>query len=92
MFFLDQYPTKPVGIVVKDYKVESHFRSVLKAVTRRAGGTLVTFLVWVFVGGFGPGAQIGLVDTVIKIGPFLHSRKVWGHASFGRREPLDYQI
>ena len=72
---MGQYPTKPIGIIVKDYEVESHFRNVLKTVTWRAGGTLVTFLVWVFVGRFGLAAQISLVDRVIKIGPFLHSRK-----------------
>jgi len=73
--------------------VESHLRSIAKAVTWRVGGTLVTFAVaWVLTGQVELAAQIGLLDTVIKIGAFYGHERLWNRLQFGRPKPPEYEI
>lgn len=73
--------------------VESHFRSIIKAVTWRAGGTVVTFFVaWVMTRKFELAAQIGLLDTTIKLAAFYIHERVWMKISFGKLKPPEYQI
>ncbi|MHC4353958.1 MAG: DUF2061 domain-containing protein, partial [Planctomycetota bacterium] len=51
--------------------VESHFRSIVKAITWRTGGTIVTFgVAWVLTRKFELAAQIGVLDTAVKLGAF----------------------
>ena len=73
--------------------MESHFRSIMKAVTWRAGGTVVTFFVaWVMTRKFELAAQIGLLDTTIKLAAFYIHERVWMKISFGKLKPPEYQI
>jgi uncharacterized membrane protein len=73
--------------------VETHFRSIVKAITWRAGGTFVTVIVaWLVTGELELAAQIGLLDTVIKIGAFYAHERVWNRLSFGKVKQPDYQI
>ncbi len=73
--------------------MESHFRSIVKAITWRAGGTVVTFaVVWILTREFKLAAQIGVLDTVIKIGAFYMHERVWNQLSFGKKKPPEYQI
>jgi len=73
--------------------MESHSRSILKAVTWRTGGTIVTFAVaWLLIGDLGRAAGIGLVDTVLKIGAFYVHERLWNRLSFGKVKPPEYQI
>ena len=73
--------------------MESHLRSIAKAVTWRVGGTLVTFAVaWVLTGQVELAAQIGLLDTVIKIGAFYGHERLWNRLQFGRPKPPEYEI
>ncbi|MBN1787803.1 MAG: DUF2061 domain-containing protein [Sedimentisphaerales bacterium] len=73
--------------------MESHFRSILKAVTWRAGGTFVTMAVaWLVVGQVGIAAKIGIVDTIFKIGVFYIHERVWNRVNFGKQKPPEYQI
>jgi len=82
--------------------VETHYRSIIKAVTWRAGGTVVTCLVACIVtGSFDLAAKIGILDTVIKIGAFyiheqigafyIHER-FWNKVDFGKQKPPEYEI
>lgn len=73
--------------------MESHFRSIMKAVTWRAGGTVVTFIVaWVMTREFELAAQIGLLDTAIKLAAFYVHERVWMKINFGKLKPPEYQI
>jgi bifunctional enzyme CysN/CysC/sulfate adenylyltransferase subunit 1 len=66
---------------------------VVKAVTWRAGGTVITGLVaWVLTGNLKLSAGIGLMDTALKIGAFYAHERFWNRISFGKMRPPDYQI
>lgn len=73
--------------------VESHYRSIVKAVTWRAGGTVVTFIIaWLLTGEPTLSISIGLLDSAVKIGAFYAHERFWNRLSFGKLEPPDYQI
>ena len=73
--------------------MESHYRSIVKAVTWRAGGTIVTFAVaWFITGSFDFSLKIGLLDTIFKIGVFYLHERFWNSVNFGRPKPPEYQI
>ena len=73
--------------------METHCRSVVKAVTWRTGGTAVTCLVaWLFTGSLDLAARIGLLDTVLKIGAFYARERLWNHLDFGKKKPPEYHI
>ena len=72
---------------------DSHWRSLIKAVTWRAMGTIVTFCVaWVATGEVVFAAKIGLADTLLKIGVFYAYERVWDRISYGRSRPPEYDI
>jgi uncharacterized membrane protein len=73
--------------------METHIRSILKAISWRAGGTAVTFLTaWLFVGSIETAVKIGLLDTVLKIGVFYVHERIWNRLNFGKVKQPDYQI
>lgn len=73
--------------------METHFRSILKAVTWRIGGTVVTGLVaWLVTGSLELAAQIGLVDSLLKIGAFYLHERMWNRLNIGKTKPPEYQI
>jgi uncharacterized membrane protein len=73
--------------------VETHLRSIAKAITWRTGGTIVTFTVaWILTRRFDLAAQIGILDTVVKIGAFYAHERVWNRMNFGKEKPPEYQI
>lgn len=73
--------------------MESHYRSIVKAATWRAGGTIVTFMVaWFLTGSISLSAGIGLLDTVIKIVAFYVHERIWNRLEFGKSKPPEYQI
>jgi len=73
--------------------MESHVRSIAKAITWRTGGTVVTFAVaWLMTGRFELAAQIGLLDTAVKLGAFYIHERVWNRLNFGKEKPPEYQI
>ena len=73
--------------------MESHVRSIAKAITWRVGGTVVTFMVaWVVTRELSVAAGIGLLDSVIKIGAFYVHERLWNRVSFGKAKPPEYEI
>ncbi len=73
--------------------MESHGRSIAKAVTWRLGGFLVTSLVvWALTGQVALAASIGLLDTLIKVGAFYVHERLWLRIHFGRPKPPEYEI
>ena len=73
--------------------METHLRSIVKAVTWRAGGTLVTFLVTLAISKeIELAAKVGLLDTLVKIGAFYFHERLWHRVDFGKVKPPEYQI
>jgi uncharacterized membrane protein len=73
--------------------METHLRSVFKAVSWRIGGTGVTFAVtWLFTGELDLAAKIGLLDTLVKIGAFYFHERLWQQIKFGKMKPPEYEI
>ncbi len=73
--------------------MESHFRSIAKAITWRAGGTVVTFdVAWVLTRKLELAAQIGVFDTTVKTGAFYAHERIWNRLNFGKKKPPEYQI
>ncbi len=78
---------------MKDRLMESHARSIAKAVTWRTGGTIVTFTVaWVLLGDISRAAGIGIADTLVKLGAFYVHERFWNRLNFGKLKPPEYQI
>ena len=73
--------------------MESHFRSITKAITWRVGGTAVTFVIaWILTRKFELAAQIGILDTAVKIGAFYVHERVWNSLQFGRKSRLNIRF
>jgi uncharacterized membrane protein len=73
--------------------METHLRSIAKAVSWRIGGTTVTFAVTLFITGqMDLAAKIGLLDTFVKVGAFYFHERLWHRVNFGKVEPPEYQI
>jgi uncharacterized membrane protein len=73
--------------------METHLRSIAKAVSWRIGGTLVTFAIALFVSGnVTIAVKVGLLDTFVKIGAFYAHERLWHKVDFGKLKPPEYQI
>ncbi|MHC4726622.1 MAG: DUF2061 domain-containing protein [Planctomycetota bacterium] len=73
--------------------MESHYRSIVKAITWRTGGTIVTFgVAWILTDNISFSAKMGLLDTLVKIGVFYFHERLWNQLNFGRPKPPEYQI
>ena len=73
--------------------MESHIRSITKAITWRTGGTVVTFgVAWILTRRFELAAQIGVLDTIIKLAAFYVHERVWNRLNFGKKKSPEYQI
>ena len=73
---------------------EKHTRSMVKAPSWRATGTLDTIVVSYFVTGqIKLALSIGLVELFTKIGLYYVHERAWNRISFGRtKSDRDYQI
>ena len=73
--------------------MESHIRTIIKTFSWRFIATLVTFTVaWVVTKELKFAAEIGLADTLIKLGAYYFHERVWIGVKFGRKKPPEYQI
>jgi uncharacterized membrane protein len=73
--------------------VESHTRSIAKAVTYRLLGSLCTGLIaYVLTGSRTIFLQAGALDIVLKIGAYFVHERLWDHINFGRPKPPEYEI
>jgi len=72
--------------------METHSRSILKALSWRLGGLIVTVSVaWVLTRRMEMAASIGLADTGLKLVAFYVHERVWLRIRFGRKG-ADYEI
>jgi uncharacterized membrane protein len=73
--------------------VESHTRSIAKAVTYRLLGSLCTGLIaYILTGSRTIFLQAGALDIVLKIGAYFVHERLWDHIDFGRPKPPEYEI
>ena len=73
--------------------MESHTRSIAKAVTYRLLGSLCTGLIaYVLTGSRTIFLQAGALDIVLKIGAYFVHERVWDRINFGRPKPPEYEI
>ena len=73
--------------------METRSRSIVKALTWRMGGLVVTIaVVWVVTGQVKLAASIGLADTLVKLLAYYFHERCWLRVRFGRVKPPEYQI
>ncbi len=73
--------------------METRFRTVIKALSWRFIATLVTFTVaWIITKELKFAAEIGIADTVIKLGVYYFHERAWIGIDFGKKKPPEYQI
>jgi len=73
--------------------MDSHLRSIAKAVTWRAGGSMVTgAIAFVLTGELKMAIAIGAADTIVKTGAFYVHERLWEKVNFGKPKAQDYQI
>ena len=73
--------------------MESRGRTMVKALSWRFIATLVTFgVAWFATGKLALAAEIGVADTMIKLGAYYLHERAWIRVRFGRLERPEYQI
>jgi adenylylsulfate kinase len=74
--------------------VESHYRSIVKAVSYRILGSSTTALIFYVLTGKGSlSIGAGALDMVLKIGVYFIHERIWNHINFGRSTKApEYEI
>jgi uncharacterized membrane protein len=73
--------------------METHARTIAKSLTWRTWAFVITALVvWVATRRLEFAATIGLADTAIKLFAYYAHERLWLKISFGRRQPVEYEI
>ncbi len=73
--------------------MDSHGRTIMKALSWRVIATFVTFSVaWIITQELKFAAEIGLIDTFIKLGAYYLHERTWMRVSFGKLKTPEYQI
>jgi uncharacterized membrane protein len=73
--------------------VETHFRTIIKALSWRIIATLVTFTVsWIVTGELTFAAEIGIADAIIKICAYYIHERTWMRVAFGTLQRPEYEI
>lgn len=73
--------------------MDSKSRSIAKAVSYRAFGSLSTGIIFYFLSGdWKLSAGAGLADSVVKLGLYFLHERAWNHINFGRQKPPEYEI
>ena len=73
--------------------MESHSRSIAKAVSYRILGSATTALiVFVLTGRGGLSLGAGALDVVLTIGAYFVHERIWDRINYGRPKPPEYEI
>lgn len=73
--------------------MDTHTRSIAKAVSYRLLGSACTALIFYILSGkltLSLGA--GALDIVVKLALYFLHERVWNHIGFGRAKPPEYEI
>jgi len=73
--------------------VESHVRTIMKTFSWRLLATCVTFaVVWFVTGKLTLAAEIGVADSLIKLGAYYFHERLWIRVEFGKLKRPEYEI
>ena len=73
--------------------MESHTRSLAKAVSYRLLGSATTgMVVFLWTGKPAISLGVGALDMIAKIGLYFLHERIWNHISFGRPKRPEYEI
>ncbi len=73
--------------------MESHFRTITKTLSWRFVATLITFSVaWLVTGKLTFAVEIGVADTLIKLGAYYFHERLWIRVKFGKLIRPEYEI
>ncbi len=73
--------------------MESHFRTITKALSWRFVATSITFTVaWLVTGKLSFAVEIGVADTLIKLGAYYFHERLWIRVKFGKLRRPEYEI
>lgn len=73
--------------------MDSHSRTIMKALSWRVIATFVTFTVaWIITHELKFAFEIGLIDTFIKLGAYYLHERTWMRVKFGTLKTPEYQI
>lgn len=73
--------------------MDSNVRSVAKAISYRAFGSLSTGLIFYTLSGdWRLSAGAGVADSVLKLGLYFLHERVWNQIDFGRPKAPEYEI
>jgi uncharacterized membrane protein len=73
--------------------METHARSLAKAISYRILGSLSTAAIFFFIiGKLDLALGAGVLDMVVKIGLYFLHERLWNHIGFGRPKPPEYEI
>ena len=73
--------------------METHARSIAKAVSYRLVGSSVTGLILYVVTGKGTISLLGgVADMVLKIAAYFVHERIWDRIQYGRTKPPEYEI
>lgn len=74
--------------------VESHARTLLKTVTYRVVGAMLTITIaWIITRRVGTAVAVGGADALVRLVAYYAHERLWDRIKFGRRPwPPDYNI
>ena len=73
--------------------METHARTIIKSLTWRVGGMLLTVaMAWAITRKVEVAASIGAADTAVKLLAFYLHERLWLRIRFGRFRGPDYEI
>jgi uncharacterized membrane protein len=73
--------------------MDSHIRSIVKSLSWRMGGLVVTLVVaYAITRQAALAASIGVADTVVKLFAYYIHERAWLKIRFGQRSPSEYEI
>jgi uncharacterized membrane protein len=73
--------------------MDTHARSIAKAVSYRVLGSLTTGgIFFILTGKAGLSLGAGALDAILKIGVYFLHERLWNHIHFGRAKPPEYEI
>ena len=73
--------------------MDSHTRSLAKAISYRLLGSLATAVIFFALTG-NPALSMGAgaLDMVVKLALYFVHERIWNHIGFGRAKPPEYEI
>ena len=73
--------------------MESHTRSIAKAISYRVLGSVATaFLFFILSRDVTLSLGAGGLDILLKTGLYFLHERIWNHVHFGREKPPEYEI